>query len=194
MLFKNTPNKSYKIEGQDIWHSRSVGMNFTFIIKRNDDEYYVLLAERGPNAADFNNDYNLIAGYLDWDETGTEAVFREVYEEVNLDLFKVLMTEKVLVNDLSQPWFVQTDPSLNRQNVVLNYGLVIELDKTRYNTVIDFMTKYNLNTSNNEVEGEVGKIKFYSINDINHDLEVKLAFNHNEILKKYYKKIKDETN
>ena len=59
----------------------------------------------------------VICGYIDWDETGFDAIRRETYEETGIDL-NCLNDDVVYISD--QPYFVKTDPGENRQNVTLN--------------------------------------------------------------------------
>lgn len=176
--FKNTPNKSYIVNdgkfGQKlIWDSRSVAINMTVLILVDSFEPYVLVSKRGPNAADFQGLMNIVAGYIDKDETGIEAAYREVWEETGLDLQKLIKEGGIIHEDLDQPWFVNTDPAENRQNVSLRYGIVLNTSEIP-----------KLNTNNNEVEGEVEDPQWIPISHIDN---YKWAFNHDKTIKSYAK-------
>ncbi|TKG89826.1 NUDIX hydrolase [Puteibacter caeruleilacunae] len=146
MNFKNIPNtKHTTAEGKDIWNSRSVAVNGV-IICRYKDELYVATSTRGENAADFQNHQNLVAGYLDWNETATEAFIRETWEEIGLNLDDLLSNYKIIHEDIHRPWEVNSDVTNNRQNVSVRFGLLFEI-----NSADDFPV---LTTVNNEIEYE----------------------------------------
>ena len=65
-------------------------------------------------------------GYLDWNEMGYQAVNREIWEETGVDLSK--LTNYLVTNNDEQPFFVQTHPSENRQNVALTYCLIYNFE------------------------------------------------------------------
>ena len=187
MEFKNTPNCSYLVElpkGKEktVWESRSVAINGCIIIfLPNHKTPYVLASRRGPNSADYQGMMNLIAGYLDWDETGTEALYREAWEEVGLDLKRFAFPEgedagwyDIATNDLLNPWQVETDPNnSNRQNVSLRYGFICRLKEPRFP---------DLSLANNEVDGEVSEAWWMPVNEIN---KHEWAFNHDKVIKDY---------
>ena len=124
--FKNSQNECYDVDGKQIWVSRSVAVCSTILIEVK-DRVYVLAGQRGDNAADFKGKWNLICGYLDWDESGWDAVVRELYEETS---FYVPKFESNLIFDNDkEPWFVRTDPGENRQNISLSYCLIYDFSK-----------------------------------------------------------------
>ena len=176
MKFNNRENSVHKIGDKIFWESRSVAVNFVIIMMPiNTMKLYVLVAKRGPNAADFQGSYNLIAGYLDWDESGKQAVARETWEEVGLNIKDFIFNKKYLIlkNDLNQPWFVQTDPSSNRQNVSLRYGLKIISKEKKFP---------KLNIKNNEVKGEVEDPQWMPVEEITN---YQWAFNHDQVIRDY---------
>ena len=179
MKFKNRPNPFHKIGDQIIWESRSTAVNLVVLMVRNFySDPYVLVSKRGPKAADYQGYYNVIAGYLDWDETGSEAVIRETWEECGLDLSEIMKENTILRSNLDQPWNVKTDPASNRQNVSLRYGVKILTHKDNLPL---------LNTENNEIEGEVEDPQWMPINRINN---YKWAFDHDLLIKEYIKFLK----
>jgi len=174
MNFKNTPNKRIVHEGTEYWISRSVAVNGVIIAIKN-KQPFVLCARRGPNSADFQGKMNLVAGYLDWDETGTEALIRETWEEVGLDLFSTYENNKILQEDLFEPWAVKTEPSQNRQNVSLRYGLIVKMD--------DETELPDLSIENNEVDGETETPMWLRIDYVEN---YEWAFDHDKLIYEYY--------
>ena len=181
MKFNNKPNKSYNIGTKIVWESRSIAVNCVILIKRKNKEIpEVLISRRGPNAADFQGLMNVVAGYLDYNETGTEAVYRETWEECGVDLEKLSMDNIIKRIDLLEPWYVNTRPTENKQNISLRYGVYIHLDTDE---LPDVSLIYN------EVDGEVSEIYWLPINKIDqHDW----AFNHDKTIKEYISKIETE--
>jgi 8-oxo-dGTP pyrophosphatase MutT (NUDIX family) len=110
MKFNNKENKSYNIDGETIWYSRSVTV-VGIIILINNNITYVLASKRVPNALGNQGKMNLVTGYLDWNESGTEAVYRECWEETGFNLPKYMKEFNIKKNDLNDPWTVSTDPN-----------------------------------------------------------------------------------
>ena len=190
MKFTNRPNKLHKIGDKQVWESRSVAVNGVVLIYLPGHQApYVLASRRGPKSADFQGMMNVIAGYLDWDETGTQALYRETWEEVGLDLQEFAYPEKdgqdsaywyeVVRNDLDQPWHVKTLPSANRQNVSLRYGFACKMKTPKFP---------DLSLSNNEVEGEVSEAWWMPVTEIKYH---QWAFGHDELIKEYLVKCGD---
>lgn len=177
MTFKNKPNKWHELlDGRIVWESRSIAVNGVIMIMVEDYEEspgpYVLVSERGPNSADYIGLWNNVAGYLDWDESGPEAFERETWEEVGINIHDLMQTSSLIYRaDIVQPWHVQTEPIYSRQNVSLRYGLF---------TLQKWFPLFN--TANNEVEGEIGEIKWLHVDDL-HLYE--WAFEHDEVIKSY---------
>ncbi len=178
-IFKNRPNKSYKIDGKEIWESRSVAVNLIVLVWTHDLKGpYVLTSKRGPAAADNKGKMNLIAGYLDWDETGEEATYRETWEECGIYIPDLLKnSSEIVTNDLDNPWYIATKPSENRQNISLRYGVALVLKS-------NILPK--LSTSNNEVPGEIENPMWMPLDDVN---KYQWAFNHDQVIFDYIKKI-----
>lgn len=184
MEFKNRPNKSYRIpidrtHDKIIWESRSVAVNCVILVwKKYDFNPYILVSERGPKASDFNGFQNVIAGYLDWDETGFEAVLRETWEESGLNLLKLLKDNFINFGNYQEPWSVRSDPSQNRQNVSLRYGISVTLKGDNELPI--------LTTNNNEVVGETVNPQWIRESDIHN---FKWAFNHDKLIEDFIKHI-----
>jgi len=172
--FNSRPNKSYDVGDKTIWESRSPALVGVIVANYNDDDY-VLVGERGTGAADYQGKWNVPCGYLDWDENGTNGIYREIYEETGVYIPGILKNDEILNNNMEQPFHVNTNIDSNRQNVSLSYGLYFKTDKLP-----------NLTDKNSEPD-EVGDIKWVKITDID---KYDFAFDHNERIMSYYNSIK----
>lgn len=181
MEFKNKPNKSYIVDDSGVqklvWESRSTAVNLVILMNNGIAEDHVLVSQRGPNAADYRGKWNVIAGYLDWDETGPESAIRECWEEVGFNLPEFMKNGVVLKKDLDQPWHVKTLPSANRQNISLRYGVYLKANGKEFPW---------LTLENNEVKGEVSTALWMPISDID---KHEWAFGHDQVIKDYLTKI-----
>jgi len=178
MNFFNKPNKCYKVteEGKEIliWNSRSVAVNCVIALVDEQIGPCILVSKRGPNAADFQGKMNIVAGYLDWDESGTDAVYRETWEECGVNVLQLLTDFKIIRNDLFDPWSVKTFTDENRQNVSLRYGVIMSKKPSQ--------TFPTLSTEHNEIEGEVESPFWMPYHDIDN---YEWAFKHDVVIKNY---------
>lgn len=81
------PNKCIKdTDGKEYWISRSaVVIPIVFKYDIQNDDIYALVERRGP-AVTHPGEWCCPCGYIDWDESLTEACVREVREETGLEL------------------------------------------------------------------------------------------------------------
>lgn len=170
MKFNNRENeKITSSDGREFWISRSVAVCATIIgIRKIDtEEAFVLVEQRGPDL-DFPGKWCLPCGYLDWDESGPEAIRREIWEECNLNLNSILEKYPKLYNCMSREWRVSSNPNdSNRQNVTLHYGVVFNTNGEELPEV----KSTNLN--------EISLAGWQSINLID---SLDWAFNHNSVV------------
>ena len=117
------------------------------------------------------------SGYLDWNESSWDAVVREVYEETSLYLPKY-ENVKLTDND-KQPFFVNTDPKENRQNVALNYCVIYDFKNGLPNEIEKYQNK------------EISQIKWVPLEYI---IKYQLVFNHEERIKMAVEKFKNYLN
>lgn len=179
MKFHNKPNtKHITVDGKEIWDSRSVAVNGV-ILCRCRDALFVATSTRGTNAADFQLHQNLVAGYIDWNETATEAFIRETWEEIGLNLFNVMADFKVIHEDIFTPWEVNSDITNNKQNVSIRFGILFEI-KT-----IGELPK--LSTENNEVDNESVNPEWTPVNQLK--TCPNWAFHHDEIILNYINRL-----
>lgn len=170
--FNNIPNQSYKIDNKVFWDSRSVAVNCVIFLNM-DNNIYVLIGQRGIGTPDNQGLYNIPSGYLDFSETGSEAVKREVWEETGFDLNSI---DSPIMSFLDQPWHVNTDPSANRQNVSLRYGIYFDSE-----SLPKLTNKYS-------EPNEVADLKWINIDNLN---QYEWAYDHDQLILQF-KNILDE--
>ena len=157
-IVKDEFNNSKKI-----WESRSVavvGILFALV----EGKLSILSEKRSDTMADEPGKWCLPCGYLDWDENGWDALRREVYEETS---FLIDDYKKYLVFDNNQsPFFINTSPTENRQNIAMSYALVFDFH-------VDVFPKH----IENHVDHEIAEIKWLPYEE-RHDYV--WAFNHNQ--------------
>ena len=163
MKFNNVQNKMIEHDGETYWISRSVAVVGLVIASCNND-MYVLINQRGRGASDYHGYWNLPCGYLDWNESGVDAVIREIYEETGLNM-KSYFNDNVL--EQHQPFNVMSDAKENRQNVSLKYMFFIHVDKLP-----------KLTNEHNE-ENETAEIGWFNVDEI---MDKEFAFGHKEII------------
>lgn len=174
MEFKHRQNEFVtkdNIGDRGFFISRSVAVVGSIVVKYK-DELYVLINKRG-SAMDSPHLYNMPCGYLDWDESATDGIYRELFEECNLDIKTLVETSQVYAAYLEQPWFVHHKPNENRQNVTLRFGLYCEVDKLPVVSSI------------NADENEVDEVLWLNIEDESNIDDIPWAFKHDKVLKEF---------
>lgn len=147
------------VDGKIYWISRAVAVA-GFVFKKFNGRIHILANKRGNGTPDFQGYWNCPCGYLDRDESGEEAISREVLEEcgfvVDSKKWKQLET--------------QTDPSTNKQNVTIRYLCI--LDENDDNT-------FDLLKRKGGEKDEVDEVKWIALEDIN---LYKWAFEHDKLI------------
>lgn len=170
MKFKSRPNDCIKVDGKEYWISRSIAIVSVLIFKE-DNEYFVLLEKRSDKMEQPGR-WCCPCGYLDWDENGWECMIREVYEETGLYIPDY--THKIIFNNNEDPFYINTKPDSERQNVALGYGVV-------------FDSKFTFEET--KISDEITEILYVNIKDIqNYDL----AFNHKKRIELFLKIIENK--
>lgn len=172
MKFDNRENECVILpDGRTVWLSRSVAVVACICaMDYIDNQMKFLMVKRGEGAADNHGSWCLPCGYVDWDESGTEAVCREVYEETGVNLGDVMINAKWCSPTLKQPFFVNTDPKENRQNISLSYGLFFGDSRLPVTNIID--------------EKEVAEVSWQSCNWIETNKH-NICFNHYDRIRMY---------
>lgn len=175
--------KNFKVtaveDGKEYWISRAhavVGIIYAQIPGKK--SYYFLVSQRGPGCPDHVGKWSCTCGYLDWGETRKQAVQREIWEELGLQV------------DLDQiSGFCEIDDPRRdaRQNITSRYLVRMDYD--------DLMMKLKDGTINPRTElrggepGETADVDFICINEI---YKKEWAFNHGEVLREAYRFLKSK--
>lgn len=183
-------NFAVKIDGKEYWISRSVAV-CCFIFKIMDDELYTLIERRGKGAADEQGKLAAVSGYLSYNETLTQAVVREIFEETG---FKAK-------EERLQFMKINSDPSEAHQNVTIHYVYFAKKNED-----------FDLDRAEGGEENEVSEVKWFKVGDLEKKNNVVTlyanvydimaedwAFNHDKLLIEHLSKFfklaykKDET-
>lgn len=174
--------KNFKVtsveNGKEYWISRAhavVGIVYTI----HNGSIFFLVSKRGCGCPDNVGYWACTCGYLDWGETRKDAVRRELYEELGLDL-------SVYPKEYIEHFCTVDDPNRDaRENIVSRYLIKVDYESTN-----DKLSKGEIN-NNTESRGgekdEVEEIRFIDSDFIDY---FEWAFNHGEILKEVVKYIK----
>jgi ADP-ribose pyrophosphatase YjhB (NUDIX family) len=187
-VFQGRENSSHITEdGLEIWESRSVAVVLTIVFwdKQNND-FYIPMGKRGIACPDEIGKFSLPCGYMDWDESATDSAFRETWEEIGLFMEKFLFINtlkgKVAHQFTDQPWHVGHHPNANRQNVTLNFGVVVEWD--------DMDNLPELTNAYNEKVGEVDEIKYFNFHEyLKGSSDDDIAFGHQHVVEGFLKRL-----
>lgn len=122
--------------------------------------------------------WGLPGGYLDYDETAGEAIVREIWEELGLNIPQ-LQSQYSFKGALDQPYYVGSRP-LRLQNVSLRFPMMFFLESTTQLPPLQPQVAVD----------EVAETRWYELGEA---INMQLAFNHNGIMKhcleSYYKDI-----
>ena len=176
--FNNRDNKEYQTEDGPIWFSRSVAIVNVVFFKFDFDGPWHVLAEKRSKNMDKAGKYCVTCGYLDWDEDGGDAIRRETYEETNIHLPDIYEHLRYADNH-TRPFFVNTDPSENRQNVTLCYARLYEMYSEKGQNFMKKISKFK--------NSEVDELVFVECNEESlnaydwaflHDERIRMAYVH----------------
>ena len=169
--FKNIPNSSVIVDGEEKWLSRSTAVVVTIIL--NNEK--VLIVKRGKTISNSGKWCNP-CGYLDWNESGYQCAIRECWEETGLDLKDIMENNPdcIKFQSMIYPWDIVTNPDLNHnQDIALYYGIHIHLDEEPL-------------VSNENSKDEIDDVKWIGFDELKN---YEFSFNHDKRILKYLKYI-----
>ena len=138
--------KNFPVEynGKTYWISRSVAVAVT-VFTHVDGELCVLANKRGKGLPNHVGEWNVVSGYIDYDESLKDACVREVKEETGVDINK---------NDLTLRLF-EDDPQRENQVILFRYSCYL---KNGYKQIL---------TDKYSEENEIEEIKWIPIKQLN---------------------------
>jgi 8-oxo-dGTP pyrophosphatase MutT (NUDIX family) len=172
MEFNNTPNKCIKVDNNEYWISRAVAVVGILIFRNIDTQIDYVLLEKRSEKMDHPNQWCVPCGYLDFNEDGWECLTREVWEETGFYLSDYV--KNINFDNDKQPFFVNTNPGENRQNIALRYGVILHFKDNEFPHEIT-----------NNTNDEVSDIQFVTLDDVD---TFDIAFHHDIIIKNFTKK------
>lgn len=179
--FNNKHNKAYDTEDGMKWDSRACAVVAHIWCQIENEEghidTYILVGKRGTGGDNIGK-LNIPCGYMDWNENLRDATRRELYEETGFILEDYY--EKAAIVALDQPWYVNTEPSENRQNIVLHSAFVFCLSAKR-NEELPILSLENME------EDEVESVEWMNLDvALNKTKSEDWAFNHKERIEHFF--------
>lgn len=162
-------NFMFEHNGKQYWYSRSMtAVNFVFCRNKN-YEWCILANQRGPSAPSCVGLWNVPCGYLDHNESITEAACRETKEETGVKV------EEYQLNF----WKLKTSPDKGKQNMNCQFYVVLD-------GITDL---YPVSDQFNE-PGETSDIKWIPITEVD---KYNFAFNQKPAIFKIYNNFVEPT-
>jgi 8-oxo-dGTP pyrophosphatase MutT (NUDIX family) len=164
--FKSRENKVHIVNGKEIWESRSTAVG-AVILGIYKDNVFVLAEKRSQKMPDGKGLWVVPSGYINYDENGWDAMRRECYEETSffIDKYK----KYVVFDNDKESFYTHTNPSENRQNIVVWFCIVYDFSKR------DDLPR----EVESYVDEEVDKVRWIPVKKV-FDFTYKWAFKHNE--------------
>lgn len=166
--------KNFKItakeNGKEYWISRAHAVVGIVYAVYNEEIYY-LVSQRGPGCPDNIGKWACTCGYLDWGETRKEAVKRELYEELGLNLSEV-------DNSSIKHFCTIDDPGRDaRENIISRYLIKMDFEKLR-----EMITSEELNNKTESRGGEKDEVSKIALIPETQLKCPEWAFNHGQVL------------
>ena len=134
------------VDGKEYWISRSVAVG-AYIFADIDGKICILANKRGLGLPNNVGKWSVVSGFLDYNETLLNAVYREVFEETNVKLEEHDKEPLELME-------VDDNPDREGQNILF-----------RYSTWIYDPQKAELSDKNSE-PNEVDEIRWVPVDDL----------------------------
>jgi 8-oxo-dGTP pyrophosphatase MutT (NUDIX family) len=151
-IFKSRESKVHIIDGKEVWESRSCATGAIIFAVKGDDAY-VLSEKRSENMPDGKGMWVVPSGYINYDENGWDAMRRECYEETSFDIN--MYKENLIFDNNQDSFYTHTEPSENRQNIVIWYCLIYDFSDSDLPLDIE-----------NYIDSEVDKVKWIDIKEV----------------------------
>lgn len=168
--------KNFKVtakeDGKQYWISRSVAVTGVVYTIDHKNKIQFLISKRGSGCPDYVGKWQVTCGYLDFDETGKEAIKRELYEELGLD---------IKINQIKKFCDIDDPKRDDRQNIIFRY--LVEIG---YDELLNQLKSGQINKDTKSRGGENNEIDDIALISINEIKNYSWAFNHENLLKEVY--------
>lgn len=162
----NKKNFPVTVDGKEYWISRSCAVCGILIVMDHDGDWAILANKRGPGCPDNVGKWNVPCGYIDFDETGTEAISREFFEETGVGIEPSMFCLFGVEYSVS-----------GRQNITHRYCAIADYP----NSIDDFP----IGKGTGGEENEVDEVRFIKYRDI---AKYDWAFGHEDLIKEVFMK------
>ncbi len=152
-------------DGNKYWISRSMAVCAIVIVYDENEIPHLLINKRGPGTPDYQGCWNIPCGYLDWDETTSEACTREILEECKIYIEPSIWKQYGEIED---------SINSNRQNVTIRK--IVRLNWDDYCTAL----RNGIEMNSEGEENEVDAIKLMPLSAYN-IINTNWAFNHKQL-------------
>ena len=186
MVFSNKENPCVTVntDGSDrkVWLSRSLAVVGVIIINHK-----FLMVKRGTGCPDEVGKWVLPCGYVDWNETLKEAMYRETYEETGINLIEVrnyaneigynlMLDENDSFNsNEGMPIYVRSDPNRDKKQNISAY-MYMEINDNKMPT-----PTWNPDTCDPKETAEVGWFKYDEVYTLHQNDEI--GFQHFDMIR-----------
>lgn len=159
-------NFEFEYEGKKYWYSRSVAV-VGLIMGYKNNRLHILATKRSNNAPDFQGCWCMPCGYVDFNETTEEAMFREILEETGF----CMDGHEIRLDSIDS----SIEEGDEKQNITIRY-------------IIDYIFDLNLPIllEKEKHDKEVDIVKWIDFDEID---KYDWAFGHNKLIKDLVEKI-----
>lgn len=190
--FNNRPNEQATLtDGRIVFLARDPAICIPVSAITADGRVFTAISRRGEGVPNYHHHFNLVCGYLDFDETLAEAAKRELWEEIglNVDAFN---KDVVLYDVQKMPWDIGDKSRSGKQNVTMRYGFIFKVEDE--SQLPELSNKHSEEDEVSEVywESHENALSLYQDNENNTSNEVDAktnkvwAFNHFDLYRTWH--------
>lgn len=160
-------------DGKEYWISRALAVVGCIFTVTKEKEVKFLFEIRGKGCPDNVGKMAFPCGYLNWDETLEEAVRREIFEELGLNLDKSEIIK----------WKLVDDPKADaRQNVVVRFAIYCTDLEQQLPQLKEFIKHSEDRGGESD---EVSELLLLDVNEINETPDECFAFGHKTLVSEF---------
>lgn len=168
-----------KEDGKEYWISRALTVVGCILTVTEQKEFKFLFEVRGEGCPDNVGKLAFPCGYLNWDETLEQAVRREIYEEIGLDL----SNSEVIF------WKIMDNPEKDtRQNVSVRFSIYCEDLEVQLE---ELKKAIHDSAARGGEKEEVSDLLLLSVEQIKNMPDEAFAFNHKDAVLEFMEELED---